>query len=171
MNKKNLAVIILAVLVVVLAGALGYVSLTRKPAPNPPTVAVNQQTNQPVVTTAPAPDPCADATNTKPFISSLSQTSGPIGTALEIRGCNLQGFEGDKNAWIVNDQGVKGILYGEDGSTDTDIKIILKSPLCQGDNSYSGMPCDAWLTLMPGNYKIYTEPWAEQSNQVEFTIQ
>ncbi|MFA6354173.1 MAG: GerMN domain-containing protein [Candidatus Paceibacterota bacterium] len=113
---------------------------------------------------------CKDEQGGKPVITSLSSNSGPVGTKLEIKGCNLSGFEGDKNLVIKNSQGVGGILYGESGSTSNLIKVTLNSPLCQGDNSYSGLPCNAWLTLTPGTYKIYTRPWSENSNEVNFTI-
>lgn len=105
-----------------------------------------------------------------PVITALSVYSGTVGTKIEIQGCNFAGFEGDKNAWIENAQGQKGLLYGETGSTAKSLKITLKSPLCQKDTSYSGLPCDTWLTLTPGAYKIYTAPWGKESNKVEFTI-
>lgn len=116
------------------------------------------------------PTTCKDEPKGVPIITSLSNYSGSIGARIEIRGCNFSGFEGDKNAWIENDQGVKGILYGEDGSTSKLLKVTLKSPLCQNNNSYSGLSCDAWLTLNTGTYNIYTFPWNKKSNEVNFTI-
>lgn len=114
---------------------------------------------------------CGSGTNL-PVITSLSRYSGPIGTKIEIHGCNFSGFEGDLNAWIENNnQGVRGILYGEAGSTSKLIKVTLTSPLCQKDNSYSGLPCDAWLTLTPGVYEIYTTPLGEKSNELTFTVE
>jgi hypothetical protein len=117
------------------------------------------------------PTTCVDQQEGKPVITSLSIYSGLVGTKLEIRGCNFSGFEGDKSAWIENSQGINGILYGETGSTAKLLEIILKSPLCQQDNSYSGLPCNAYLTLTPGTYKIYTMPWGKKSNTATFTIQ
>ncbi len=119
------------------------------------------------------PTSCVDQQEAKSVITSLSSYSGPIGTSLEIRGCNFAGFEGDKNAVIENSQGVVGILYGEQGSTAKLIKITLKSPLCSQDNSYTGLPCSSYLTLTPGTYKIYTAPWGTntKSNLATFTIQ
>jgi hypothetical protein len=117
------------------------------------------------------PTTCTDEQEGTPVITSLSSYSGPIGTKLEINGCNLSGFEGDQNAWIENDQGMKGVLHGEDGSTSKLLRIALESSLCQTDDSYSGMPCDAWLSLVPGSYKIYVTPWGKESNKIGFTIQ
>lgn len=105
-----------------------------------------------------------------PVITSISSYFGSVGTKIELGGCNFTGFEGDKNAWIENDQGVKGIIYGEMGSTAKLVILTLKSPLCQKDTSYSGLPCDSWLTLTPGVYKIYVTPWGNTSNIVDFTI-
>lgn len=113
---------------------------------------------------------CVDSDGGDPVITSLSKASGSLGDKIEISGCNFSGFEGDKIAWIENSAGAKGILYGESGSTAKSIKVILKSPLCGKDTSYSGLPCDGYLTLMPGNYKIYTEPWGKKSNAVDFVI-
>ncbi|MEQ1561156.1 MAG: hypothetical protein ABL899_00370 [Nitrospira sp.] len=116
------------------------------------------------------PNTCTDLEGGDPVITSLSSNQGAIGSKLEINGCNLAGFEGDKNIWIENSAGVKGILYGESDSTSKSIKVVLKSPICQKDNSYSGLPCDAELTLIPGDYKIYTYPWSKESNKIDFKL-
>ncbi len=160
MNQKGFANIVLIILVVVLVGALWFVTLVKKPA------SVEQpQTN--------LPTSCMDKPGTKAVITSLSSYSGPVGTNLEIGGCNFAGFEGDKNAWIEDTQGTKGILYGEQGSTAKAIKVTLESPLCSQDTSYSGLPCDSYLMLTPGTYKIWIAPWGEntKSNLATFMIQ
>jgi hypothetical protein len=116
------------------------------------------------------PPTCTDQQEGTPVITSLSSYSGSVGTKLEIKGCNFAGFEGDKNAWIEDSKGVKGILYGETGSTNKLLKVTLKSSLCQEDTSYSGLTCPTFLTLTPGTYKIYTIPWGKKSNEAAFTI-
>ena len=113
---------------------------------------------------------CPVVDTTAPIITSLSNSSGSIGSKLEVHGRNLSGFEGDTNAWIENSRGAKGLLSGESGSNANLIKVTLNSPLCQEDNSYSGKPCSAWLNLTPGVYKIYTMPWGKKSNVVPFSI-
>src|SRR3989344_1899368 len=153
--------LILGLLIVVLALAVGYIILQEKPVP-----AVHQIVNN-------LPTTCTDASpgdEAVPVITSLSIYSGSVGTSVEIRGCNFAGFEGDKNAWIMNSQGSEGILYGEEGSTSKLIKITLKPSLCQTDTSYSGKPCYEYLNLIPGQYKIYVRPWGKQSNLVNFEI-
>lgn len=116
------------------------------------------------------PTTCKDEQGGTPVITSLSSYSGSVGTKLEINGCNFAGFEGDKNAWIHNEKGEKGILYGEAGSSSKLLKVTLKSPLCQKDTSYSGLSCDSFLTLTPGYYRIFVIPWSKVSNTVSFII-
>ena len=173
MNQKGVANIVLIVLVVILSGALGYVTLVRKPAPTEQSQTNNSQNTQPTTPISSLPTTCVDQPETKAVITSLSSYSDQVGTKLEIKGCNFAGLEGDKNAVIENAQGVKGILYGEQGSTAKVIKVTLKSPLCSQDNSYSGLPCSSYLTLTPGTYKIWTMPWGAntKSNFATFTIQ
>lgn len=122
------------------------------------------------------PTSCTDQLDGMPVITSLSSYSGPVGTKLEVRGCNFAGFESDLNVWVENSQGVKGIAYAEaahlsGGSTAKLLKITLAPSLCQKDNSYSALPCQAYLNLTPGLYKIYTAPWGKKSNEIVFTIQ
>jgi hypothetical protein len=109
-------------------------------------------------------------TTPAPSIDSISPSSGPIGTIIEIRGKNFSGFEGDLDAWIENNQAVKGIIYGETGSNVDLIRFTLKSSFCQIDTSYSGLPCSGFLNITPGTYKIYVAPWGQKSNEVTFTV-
>jgi hypothetical protein len=184
MNQKGFVNVILVVIIVVLAGALGYFTLVKKSpqvtqqtsTPTPtlttiptPTAKISTLTPTPVSTPS-LPTSCTDKLGGAPVITSLSTYSGPVGTKLEIRGCNFSGFEGDKNAWIENASGVKGLLYSEIESTSKLLKVTLESPLCQKDTTYSGLLCDAWLTLTPGKYKIYVMPFGKASNKVNFTI-
>lgn len=149
MNRKFILLIILAAIIIL---APGYFLLR---------------------TNSNLPTACTDVEEGMPVITSISPASGSVGSKVEVRGCNLRGFEGDKNVWIENIQGVKGILYGARDGNIPDSKIIeitLTSPVCQKDTSYSGLPCDAYLTLTPGIYKIYAMPWGKKSNEAAFTI-
>ena len=65
---------------------------------------------------------------------------------------------------------MKGIAYGEVDSTNNTLKVVLKSPLCQTDESYRGLPFASYLNLIPGTYKIYTIPWGKKSNEATFTV-
>jgi hypothetical protein len=123
-----------------------------------------------------SPTTCVDESEGVPVITSIVPLFGPVGTKIEISGCNFNGFEGDKNIWIENSAGVKGILYGERdkyGERDNDsktIKTTLMSPLCQTDVSYKDGPCSHVFDLTSGKYKIYTMPWGKKSNEVNFEV-
>ena len=119
------------------------------------------------------PISCTNEVQGRAVITGASATSGKPGTKLTLTGCNFAGFEGDTNAWIENAAGTKGLLRGEPASTAKSLTVTLKSKLCQKDTSYSGLPCDASLELVPGSYKLYVMPWGEEtkSNVVEFTVQ
>lgn len=158
--KKNILIAVMLIIGAALVGTAAYMMQATKDADN--------RAQMPIIQTV---DPgCEDEPEGEPVITSISVISGSVGTKLEIQGCNFAGFEGDKTAWIENEQGVKGILYGDEQSTSKILNFTLKSPLCQKDTSYSGLPCDAWLTLAPGKYLIYVLPWGKQSNKVEFTV-
>jgi hypothetical protein len=131
--------------------------------------------NEPIIVTPDKEQPtlsatCVDQQEGVPVITSASATSGPIGTKLEITGCNFAGFEGDKNVSISNSEGATAVIYGDEGSTAKLLKITLISPVCKQDTSYSGLPCTEWLTLDPGAYTLYTKPWGKKSNEITFTI-
>lgn len=106
-----------------------------------------------------------------PSISSISPSSSKVGDIIDIKGVNFAGFEGDKNAWIENSSGVKGIVYGMiPDSTNNLIRFKLESHYCTKDNSYSGLDCKEYLTIVPGIYDIYVYPWGKMSNKVKFTV-
>lgn len=112
-----------------------------------------------------------------PVIDSITPNSGPVGTIIEIKGKNLNGFEGDLTAWIENSKGEKGVLYSIDQvagnripGASTLIRTKIESKLCSEDNSYSGLPCGKYLNVTFGKYKIYAVPWGNRSNEVEFTV-
>lgn len=106
-----------------------------------------------------------------PKIYRIDPASTSTGSLVSIFGNNFSGFEGDLNVWIENSSGIKGIIYGEKKfSDDTVIKFYIPASVCQQDNSYTGFPCSATLQLVPGNYKIYVNPWGTKSNIVNFKI-
>lgn len=117
-----------------------------------------------------------------PTITSTSPDSGPIGTELEIRGCNLAGFEGDLDAMFVRSDGAKIPLYGgtwcfwcEEGE-DKDgmfMRVTVESYCKSGyeGGRYSGIisPCET-VEATPGLYKVYVAALGKKSNEVNFTI-
>lgn len=115
---------------------------------------------------------CPELDDTKPIITSISQSSGSIGTVIELKGNNLAGFEGDLDAWIENSKGEIAFLPGI-GSTPRDdqtIKVKIESKLCKTNNTYSGLPCESYLDINSGVYNIYTLPWGKMSNKIQFAV-
>ncbi|MEI7513262.1 MAG: IPT/TIG domain-containing protein [bacterium] len=110
------------------------------------------------------------ATSTDPVINSISPNSGPIGTIVEIKGNNLNGFEGDMDAIIENSKGETAVLLGMTRVEPNLIRVKIESKLCKKNNSYSGLPCESYLNIVPGVYNIYTSPWGKMSNKVKFTV-
>lgn len=105
-----------------------------------------------------------------PVINSITPGNGPVGTNIELKGVGFAGFEGDKNAIIENYFGQRGVIYGELGSTDNIIRFKLADRYCTKDNSYTGFPCDSYLMITPGVYKIYVWPWGKSSEKVQFIV-
>ena len=118
----------------------------------------------PVQKSAPKPE------EAEPVITGVNPASGKVGTKISITGKNLRGFEGDLNAWIVDSSGEEGILYGERLEGSDLIKTEIPEKACKADVSYSGAECPEWLEIVPGNYKIYTQPWSKESNKIDFTV-
>ena len=100
------------------------------------------------------------AYDSKPVISSISPSSGPVGTTIEIQGCNFSGFEGDKTVWFTDSKGVKGVWNGqtdaETRTSNTVLRVTLPAKICSQMNWYSGFECTSYLNITPGVYSIYT---------------
>ena len=201
MNQKGVANIVLIILVVILAGALGYVTLVKKPAPNeqpqinnsqntqpttpPPTnntVSQNPPAIQPPITPpSPLPTTCVDQQEAIPVITSISPASGPVGTKVEIRGCNFTGFEGDLDAVFVRSDGKEIPLYGGTwypgyggGAGRGKIMTVTVQSYCPSGSEtgrYSGItsPCQT-IQATPGVYKVYVTAWGKKSNLATFTV-
>jgi hypothetical protein len=116
------------------------------------------------------PPRVGDVLKDLPVIKSLSKYKASVGDLIEINGCFLSGFEHDKNAIIENSNGTHAVLFGQEGSSDNLIIIRLDYKICQTNTSYSGEECEAWLTLDPGFYSIYVDPWTVSSNKVRLEI-
>ena len=116
--------------------------------------------------------------DTTPLITSINPTSGPVGTIVQIKGKNLSGFEGDLGATFVQANGMKYSLVDKFGdypkTAGSLIAVVVKEPCEKGTTviaDYSGKPytCE-YNPILPGVYKVYTEPWGKKSNEVSFTV-
>ncbi len=120
----------------------------------------------------------ASSSQSLPVITSITPSSGPIGTIVEIKGQNLSGFEGDLNVYFEGQDEREILLtdtFGDYSKTGSSlIKVKVKEPCQEGEKvigSYSGMPQECnFVKLDPGEYKVYVRPWGKESNKVKFTI-
>jgi hypothetical protein len=111
----------------------------------------------------------SEAEKAKPVITSLSSYIWRIGSEIEIRGCNFYGFESDRTIKLTNSAGQEVSLYHLGGPSGT-FRVKLNDKICLQDNSYSGLPCQNYLDITPGKYKIYAVSWGGKSNVVEIEI-
>jgi len=196
-NQKGFANILVIIGVVMLVGVAGYFTFVKKSVLVEPPQADNSQNTQtttsspfnntgsqnlpptqpPAISHSSLPTPCVDQPEAKAVITSLSSYSGPVGTKLEIRGCNFSGFEGGFSVWMENSKGIKGIIRAElpnedigSGSNSKLLRITIPDLACQKDISSSGLQCDTLLTLVPGKYKMYSMSFGRKSNEAEFTV-
>ncbi|MDD5054716.1 MAG: S-layer homology domain-containing protein [Candidatus Peribacteraceae bacterium] len=123
---------------------------------------------------APCPtNTCVDGKCVKslvPSISSVSPNPAKIGSTVTVNGFNLRGFEGDKNLWIENGAGQKGVVLGDSTDSTTVVTFKLSGSYCTKDTSYSGLPCPSSITITPGAYHLYAQPWGTMSNKVAFSV-
>lgn len=192
MNQKGFANRILIVFFIVLVGALGYITLIKKSAPieQPQhitplsisnTASQNPPANQTIATSPQSlPTSCVDEVHSSngkdlpPVITSISPTSGPVGTSVELRGCNLAGFEGGQVAIFERSDGKKLTFYGSGYNEKImTIKVVDNCPTGSEIGHYSGIrsTCET-IKALPGVYKVYTVTWGDEfkSNIVTFTV-
>jgi len=152
--KKTLITVLVVIILIVLA-VWGF--STPKEVP----------TSLPTATTTTPVD-----SNPLPHIDSISQTSGPIGTIIEIKGENLEGFEGDLDATIENEKGETAYLHGIGNvpRENKTIRVKIESKVCTTNTSYKDGSCPKYLEITPGIYYIYANPWGKNSNKVQFNV-
>jgi hypothetical protein len=199
-GQKGFTNIKLIALVVILAGALlGYLTLVKRSAPVGQLQANKQSTefatHQPANSTTfqspsaaapsfeslqPLPATCVDETHAvgekdlPPVITSISPASGPVGSKVEIRGCNLAGFEGDQIAIFERSDGKKLTFYGP-GYNEKMMTVTVADncPTGYETGRYSGATssCET-IQALPGIYKVYVITWGDEfkSNSATFTV-
>ena len=119
---------------------------------------------------------------TKVIISSISKSSGPIGTAVELKGYNLLSNRGDQNLVIENSKGeVASFGFGNPEHLKPSEKYVrmnftLSDRVCKQWETDMGGPCTkGWMTIVPGEYKIYVASngftdKSAMSNKVTFIV-
>lgn len=109
-----------------------------------------------------------------PIITSITPTSGPVGTTIKINGKNLGIGEGDYTVKFERSDGKKSGLFSFVDRVDTTlITATVKSPCEKGqilhsmyDSSTS--TCD-YFELTPGVYKVSVYPGIK-GNELQFTV-
>jgi hypothetical protein len=131
-------------------------------------------------------DKIESATSTsksKPSITSISKSSGPIGTIIELKGYYLLADRGDQNLFIKNSKG-EVATFGEGDPTHIDLskkyvsmKFTLGEKACKQWITNAGFSCKSWMTIVPGEYKIYVGVVSDKatnvsvlSNEVRFIV-
>ncbi|MFA6294997.1 MAG: IPT/TIG domain-containing protein [Candidatus Paceibacterota bacterium] len=106
-----------------------------------------------------------------PVISSIFPESGPVGTVVTLKGNNLSGENGSLDAWIENEKGEIGYV-GHVGETiypeSNQINFQFKDIACK--QAVVSEDCVDYFRILPGNYKIFTQPWGKKSNTINFKV-
>ena len=87
-----------------------------------------------------------------------------------MKGCWLTDAHSTDYAWLMNTNGDKGCIWFEDGFTYESVKVRLEYKLCSHYNGLSGLPCDSWLYLEPGDYYIWVHTALGKSNKLKFKV-
>jgi hypothetical protein len=182
-----LGILIVLLLIVVVGGGAYYVGINSNT--QTPTTEVATTTPQPVIeeprptsndpTATPAPT-CVGRDAMKPYILSISPTSGPAGTKVTIKGCNLSGFEADLNATFVRSDGRVLLLYGgtsyrktpsvaEEQSMTVTVATYCPAGTITGLYSGASQKCEK-VEATPGTYTVYVETPSGRSNTLTFIV-
>ncbi|MES2623284.1 MAG: hypothetical protein V4576_02630 [Patescibacteria group bacterium] len=170
-TQKGYIIPLLAIVAALaIAGCIYLYTDKKEDAPAVATTDTNTNNPTPVIPTQNTVKTPTD--HNAPFISSISQSSGPVGTIIELKGVNFAGLEGDMDALIENSKGEVAFLAGIGyvPRKDNTIRVKIDANICKENNSYSGQPCKNYVSITPGKYKIYTSPWGKESNKVDFTV-
>lgn len=119
-------------------------------------------------------------TEDKPVIESISRTSGPVGTNLDLKGYHLLDNRGDQNLIIENSDGETASLgFGNPEHLNlsekyASMRFTLEEKVCKDWGSDKAGPCSSgWMNIAPGEYKIYVAQGGFTktiSNKVTFTV-
>jgi hypothetical protein len=111
-------------------------------------------------------------TQPAPVITSINPSSITIGSIVTISGTNLNGFEGETNVTLTNQNGQSGVIeansYIPAGATT--LKITIPASICTVSTGLSGKPCPSYLSITPGTYSVSVSPWGVTSNSVPLVV-
>lgn len=119
------------------------------------------------------------ADKTQSSITSIIPPFGSVGTNIELKGHNLLSNRGDQNLMIENSNGEKASLgFGNPTHLNTlenyvSMKFVLPEKVCKKVSTDAALPCNDWMSIIPGEYKIYVVGPTNNyfiSNKVNFTV-
>ena len=176
MYQKGVANIILVVVLVVIVGGVGGYFVLNRQAPSPESVPTPtpSPTQGPVSipTLSPTPTPLP----TRPVISQLSPSSGPVGTMVIINGNGFTPSGEDKREKRENEvymemsKNYTGYL-GSFGASSDGKELRFTIPSGAGSCSPGKEICTKEIiSISPGDRKIYVKNTRGLSNVVVFTV-
>lgn len=149
-NQKGFIVpIVIIIIVIVVIYFLAHVYQSKK-------------TDSPVVINSNLPAQTSTST-AQPSITSISTTSGSIGSVIELKGYNLIDVRGDQNIIIENSNketasfGFGDVTHLDLSKKFSSIKFTLAAKVCNQLGTDAGLPCKTWMNIIPGQYKIYID--------------
>lgn len=122
---------------------------------------------------------CVGQDKFKPLITSIVPSSAPVGTRIQINGCNLSGFEADLDAAFVRSDGAiiplnGGTLYRKniEAAEPQSMTVTFQTYCPSGSviGAYSGLEqkCTT-VDATPGVYQVHVTTPEGTSNTVTFT--
>ncbi len=121
-----------------------------------------------------------------PVIDSITPSNGHVGTEIKIKGKNLVDAGGNQNIVIVNNKEELAYLgFGDATGSDVRdsngkflywsyLKVTIGSKICKNRSTNAGLPCKAWMTILPGNYQMFIDHTNAighvESNRAAFTV-
>ena len=173
MNRKGfgvLVIVLIIAIVLIVTGVVWYYETEKALV----VTSIPVPTVNPSATTTPVTSPAtsaqiADGTYT---ITSITPSSGPIGTEIVLKG-NFSGLEYATAFHFENEISSQDTLIGFMPSQGTG-GFSVEDTMCSQTLGGSGLPCPAGsaITITPGKYYVYFENLAtnEISNKVQFTV-
>jgi hypothetical protein len=188
MNTNRGFASLIVILLVVVLGLGGYYAVTQTKSDQAIT---EEKSTEESSQTTPVPSTvgektaavspsCSGRDAMVPFITAIVPASGPAGAKVEIRGCNLSGYEGDLEATFERSDGAHFSLYGGtwyrkviDAAEPTSMTVTVDSYCPHGSitGRYSGLDqkCET-VAATPGTYKVRVVTPSGTSNTVIYTI-
>jgi hypothetical protein len=108
-----------------------------------------------------------------PIITSINKKRFSVGETVVLGGSNFTGFESDVIV-IIEDVNGKSAMYNlgydKQSANDGFAEFVLRDEYCLKDHSYSGLPCEEYLEIIPGIYHMYMQAWSKKSSRIQIQV-